>query len=255
MADGVWVKVHPDDAGVPGAAVISGHNGATVETKTIDGTTYDIYTFTDDTATDFSLTVDEPGMVDALIVGGGGGSGNDAGAGAGGLFYQQVMLIAGEQNVTVGSGGAGGSSGLQGTYSRLGSFAVPGGGVGQNGRSEDSVGGSGGGGGRAQPSVTDGVWQYGYPLYGGAYGNSGSGGTSSPITGGGGGGAGGPGVTPEGGPGLPINITGVTVEYARGGSGLSSSDYGVEVADNTGWGANGSAKSGGSGIVIVRVKV
>ena len=64
MSDGVWVKVWPenyDPSGVPGAAVID-DSASNYDSKDagveIDGKTYDLYTFTDDTATDLSLTVD-----------------------------------------------------------------------------------------------------------------------------------------------------------------------------------------------------
>ena len=188
IGDVVFVLGDVPKAGGGSPAAISSENGASVERgKVIGDKTYDIYTFTDDTATDLSLTVapDGAGLAEILVVAGGGGSGNDAGAGGGGLLHQTVLLPAGPHSVAVGSGGAGGSSGLQGDYSRLGPFAVPGGGAGQNANVRDSYGGSNGGGGRSQSGSP---WEHGIALYGGAYGNNAAGGTSSPSGGGGGGG-------------------------------------------------------------------
>ena len=62
MSDaGVWVKL--EYASAAGAAVVSSHSGGSLESGvTIDGKTYDIYTFTDDTATDMSITLSSSGM-------------------------------------------------------------------------------------------------------------------------------------------------------------------------------------------------
>ena len=64
MSDaGVWVKL--ESASAAGAAVVSSHSGGSLESGvTIDGKTYDIYTFTDDTATDMSITLSSSGMDD-----------------------------------------------------------------------------------------------------------------------------------------------------------------------------------------------
>ena len=56
---GIWVKVFPDDGGggVPGTAVVSGSTGAVETTETWDGTTYNVYTFTEPiTAASVALT-------------------------------------------------------------------------------------------------------------------------------------------------------------------------------------------------------
>ena len=114
IGDVVFVTGDDDLKGsVAGSAVVSGHNGATVETgKVIDGQTYDIYTFTDDTATNNFLNVGKEGVVDVLLVGGGGGGGaHAAGGGAGGSVVANTVVIdAGEHTVVVGSGGMGGIS-------------------------------------------------------------------------------------------------------------------------------------------------
>ncbi len=156
--DGVWVKVWPEsgDASIP--AVIGGENGASVERgKTIDGTVYDIYTFTDDTATDLSLTVETAGLVDALIVGGGGSGGNGeptwlaGGGGAGGVVEGSFYLDANSHKVIVGAGGTGvphqnlNMGGYNGKSSHLSYVVAVGGGAGAGGYNGGSeMGGSGG---------------------------------------------------------------------------------------------------------------
>ena len=61
--DGVWVKVHPDDVGraAPAAAKIK---SATVMPDTTSQDGYAIYTF----VTSGSITLEEPGLVEVLIV-------------------------------------------------------------------------------------------------------------------------------------------------------------------------------------------
>jgi hypothetical protein len=119
---GVWVKIEDAGSSAPGAAVIN-DAASNYDNKdaglTIDGKTYDIYTFTDDARDDLSLTVDTPGFADVLVVaGGGGGSGNangsaHGGSGAGGPLYKGSLFFSqGELAVTVGDGGAGGPAGV-----------------------------------------------------------------------------------------------------------------------------------------------
>ena len=99
IGDVVFVLGDVPKAGGGSPAAISSENGASVERgKVIGDKTYDIYTFTDDTATDLSLTVapDGAGLAEILVVAGGGGSGNDAGVA--GYALQQVFA-AGEQTV------------------------------------------------------------------------------------------------------------------------------------------------------------
>jgi len=68
---------------------------------------YNIHTFTTVGATTF--TMNYPGTVEILLVGGGGGgAGIGGGGGAGGYFYEsQVQLNAGAYTINVGSGGGG----------------------------------------------------------------------------------------------------------------------------------------------------
>ena len=99
--------------GVPiGPAVVSGQSGGTVQSGvSIDGKTYDIYTFTDDTNDSMSITLSTGGSARVLLVGGGGCGGPPGtkypggGGGAGEMFEEEVALPAGELPVVVGSGG------------------------------------------------------------------------------------------------------------------------------------------------------
>ena len=112
---GIWVKVFPaGGGGVPiGPAVVSGQSGGTVQSGvSIDGKTYDIYTFTDDTNDSMSITLSTGGSARVLLVGGGGCGGTypaapypGGGGGAGEMFEEEVALPAGELPVVVGSGG------------------------------------------------------------------------------------------------------------------------------------------------------
>jgi len=216
---------------------------------------------------------------DYLVIagGGGGGGGYGAGGGAGGyLTASNYSMSATSYPVTVGSGGAGGSStnGVAGTNSTLGSIIAYGGGYGAGpntpGSRPGGPGGSGGGAGYASGTAGAATPSgQGYPggtgpagFYGGA----------------GGGGAGGPGQVGAsqancvGGAGLSSSITGTAVTRASGGSGYSA-------AATTGGGGSGnggtihgtaytgggggtenngptaSGGNGGSGIVIIRYTV
>lgn len=251
--DGVWVKVYPDAAGgAPGAAVISGHNGATVDTgKVIDGKTYDIYTFTDDTANDLSLTVAEPGgFADVLVVGAGGhgagGAGGDSGGGggAGGLIEARVFLEQGNNAVKVGGSPNYYGYAANGEASFIGNCVAPGGGVGCNGTYSTSGNGGSGGGGKAT-FAGDSLQGLGTPGFG-------HDGDKTNANFGGGGGADGPGVGTTGGPGKDVYITGAKMTLAAGGDG------GGPVVSNPAPANSGNGgttySQGGSGIVIVRVE-
>jgi len=344
---GVWVKM--GNAAPAGAAVIN-DAASNYDNKdagvTIDGKTYDIYTFTTATTTrsvrltdeararitdedllmavattpipdDFtgdpatlfdrkyrnqlrnafeitpavdpglSLTVDTPGLVDALIVagGGGGGCGTAGGAGAGGyLEASNIYLSADTHPVTVGSGGAGamptgsgdaGVSGNAGGSSRIANYYAPGGSpsIGWTRRNDgkactqigiDGPSGSGASGGSAGSLAAGGAGAA--PL-----GNNGGAGSLADEgrnrSGGGGGGAGGAGGDAAGttggaaGLGLSSSITGSPVTRAAGGAGCGGSTLGANGEANTGNGGGGTGKAGevggdgGSGIVIVRVEI
>ncbi len=302
MADtGVWVKVHPDDA-APGAAVIGGataddplfpvnkssFEGHASIPGTEPGQAYDVYEFLGSG----QLVVDEPGFVDALVVGGGGGGGRgfdtggygSGGAGAGGhLYVTGSYLAAGSLTVTVGAGGAAttlqGQVGVNGETSRLGSyFATGGGGAGSYyGFAALGVGGAGGsGGGAGGYLASGGAGTSGLGNDGGsctAITNGGGGGGSSAVgadgtsTTGGAGGAGTPNsitgssVSRSGGGGGGATVTGGADSTGGGGAGAGAAANATSGTANTGGGGGGLgntgtiAGDGGSGVVIVRVRV
>ena len=243
---GIWVKVFPDDGGGPiGPAVVSGQSGGTVQSGVnIDGKTYDIYTFTDDTNDSMSITLETGGAARVLLVGGGGSGGSyptasypGGGGGAGEMFEADVALPAGELPVVVGSGGglraenwANNIWALEGgKASFVGGVAACGGGIGGGYKGYAMQGGDGGSGGGAGGGNSVGV-----PLYGGVIGRP-SGGNigginsnNSPKESAGGGGAGSPGVggagtyNNVGGDGRESLITGVSQIFAAGGGGWQS---------------------------------
>jgi len=248
---GEWYNVYEGglagSGGAPGAAVISdaiaddplfpvntfsftgdGTNGD-------DGQAYDVYEFLGSG----QLVIDEPGLVDALVIAGGGGSwsGNTYSycGGAGGMLEVSDFFIDSTKTVTVGGGGptgtapnseivgtcllaVGGGGGTAGTHASL-AYQV-------------SPGGSGGGG----------SWSWSVP----GQGHDGGAGNRSA-----GGGAGGPATTTTPGIGKESNITGSDVMYCVGGG------NGTENIPNTGngKGTQDPGTIGNSGIAIVRVKV
>ena len=172
--------------------------------------------------------------VDVLIVAGGGSGGHhtttnaNGGGGAGGILSTTSTPTVGNQDVSVGAGGAAIaqtviSRGNIGSSSGFMTLSVPGGGGGATTGSALAAfnGGSGGGsatsGGVAGTSTISGT---------GYYGNSGGG---SPVswTGGGGGGAGSVGQTGsaggDGGLGISSSLTGSVKYYAGGGGGGGNS--------------------------------
>ena len=224
-----------------------------------------------------------PKWVEYLVVAGGGGGGYVGGGGAGGLLTGVVTVAAGTSyTVTVGTGGAGSSSGLdnaaQGVASVFGSISATGGGAGllnYISPASKNNGGSGGGGG--------------INIFANGQGTSGqgnAGGQGSANNGGGGGGAGTTGLNAStnysgnGGAGIASSITGVVTTYAGGGGAGSANSININSASggvggggsagpttggngsaNTGGGGGGacyvgptfySGGNGGSGIVVVR---
>jgi len=215
-----------------------------------DGDDYKYITFTGSG----SLVVDQAGFADILVIGGGGGGGNDGAGGAGGFVYAaSYYLEVGTHTVTIGAGGAtGSSSATNGTDSRLLNLYAIGGGfaVSSGGRAE--YGGSGGGGSRAP-----GVGGRGIPGQGFAGGDTNGGGGGSAGVGGNSAGYGGPGTS--------NSITNTATFYAAGGNRNTTSNtaagrtnYNTNAAVNSGSGGgayDGAGGSGGSGVVIVRVVV
>ena len=244
MSDaGVWVKL--ESASAAGAAVVSSHSGGSLESGvTIDGKTYDIYTFTDDTATDMSITLSSSGMARVLVIGGGGsggtyGSGSypGGGGGAGEMFEGDVALPAGELPVVVGSGGglrgenwASNVWALEGGKASLvGGISACGGGYGGGYKGYSLQAGDGGSGGGAGGGNSNGLPMYGNVIgrpYGGQPGGANS--NNSAKESAGGGGAGSPGVggagtyNNVGGDGRESLITGVSQIFAAGGGGYQS---------------------------------
>ena len=233
----------------------------------------------------YKVPVSNPTVSYLVVAGGGGGAQKGGGGGAGGLLTGTTTLTTGTTyTITVGAGGAGGTSstyvGTNGSNSSLGSIAIAigGGGAGSDG-GNGTAGGSGGGGGLSGSSTT----------YGGAgtsgQGNAGGGNAGinpSPFSSGGGGGAGAAGsnavnstTSGNGGIGVASSITGSSVYYAGGGGGTqyytgytpgsggsggggngSNSGNGTSGTANTGGGGGGApggytGGSGGSGVVII----
>jgi hypothetical protein len=229
-----------------------------------------------------TLTVTQAGLADLLIVGGGGG-GTMGGGGAGGyLTVTEAYLPAGTLTVTVGAGGASSLSGsngqaYNGIASRIGSYYAVGGGGGggmDSGSAKASPGNNGGSGGGTGGSTTVTAGGAGTAGQGN---NGGSNGGLSDRGGGGGGGASANGSNGSGnnggagGAGTSSSITDTPTTRAGGGGGYAdggsagsggaggggnggNGSAGTAGTANTG-GGGGSYSAGGSGVVIVRVKV
>ena len=244
-------------------------SGGVVTNYSVGITNYIAHIFTNSAAAE-TLTVTRGGEVEYLVVAGGGGGGggwNGGGGGAGGVRLGSVTLPAGSYTVTVGAGGPGlnrlgnpaeGSNGLPSVISAaVGIIGATGGGRGSSERfydARDGVGSGGSGGGTSGTAVG-----------GGELGNNG--GTGSQDWTGGGGGArtvGGTGANPTqgaGGAGTNFTFSGVSVEYAKGGTGCAGRNGvdGANASANMGNGGSGGGGglavkggNGGSGIVIVR---
>ena len=257
---------------------------------------YKVHTFTEGG----TFTVTGSGDVEYLVVAGGGGGGATTGGGGGaGGFRTNVKsttsggggsaeatygVTAQSYSITVGTGGAGsytGVDGVAGTNSSIvptsgTSIISTGGGNGGRGNIGGN-GGSGGGAGDHGGGGGTGVSGQGYA--------GGNGIVGSPYVGGGGGGAGGigqtasTGVAGNGGAGLSSSITGTSICYAGGGgagggvsgtfgtatcggtAGVSgATEAAVDATANTGGGGGGAnggtaglaGGDGGSGIVVIR---
>ena len=176
-----------------------------------------------------------------LVVGAGGAggfglhsaSGSGGGGGGGGVLDAEnvVMPADGVWTICVGKGAtattsisasknetAGASSISNGTECIA---VVPGGGNGGESKNADTVDGHGptsgaAGGGGIRTSTAGAAGSYPSSILGTEYGPF-SGGTGTSYRGGGGGGAGEAGSSPNGGEGLPSDITGVSIVYGSGG--------------------------------------
>ena len=224
---------------------------------------YKIHTFT--TSGTFTLTSPSGATIYYLVVGGGGGGGNfiAGGGGAGGLITGSTSFTATSYTITIGDGGAGNSTGANGTdglnttivrnsdSSTI--FDAVGGGGGGYLMGNGSSGGSGGGGGGLYSSSTSG----GTATAGQGYGGAGS--AYSFNHGGGGGGAGGAGSVGSavnnnggaGGPGLYVAAPLGATYYAGGGGGGSDAVGGGGGGAGTGGaGGAGGGGAGGSGLYL-----
>jgi len=234
-----------------------------------------------------TIVLAKAGLCYVLAVGGGGGGGqrNGGGGAAGGFNYQTAAYLpSGTNTVTIGAGGAAGTStptpGGSGAVSGIGNVVVAaGGGGGGSITQPGGNGGSGGGGGGAGATAAG----NGYA----AQGNNGGAGTAASTAqgGGGGGGSAGAGVAGtsstggNGGAATSNSITGSALSYSGGGgggstggtagtggtnagSGTTNNTTAASGTINTGGGgggggfasgAGGVGGAGGSGIVIVSV--
>jgi len=267
---------------------ISGPRIVNTITSTVTPTVFDdfeVHVFTGSGSISFSLDA----VVQFLVVGGGGGSSlYGGGGGAGGFLAGEFTALSNSTyTITVGQGGArgstsgsnGGNSSISGTgITTITSYGGGAGGVymGSGGTSNGSGGGSGGG----AADTTGGLIYGGKGVYpgsaiGGTYnttvrqgydgGSTYAVGGSGPA--GGGGGAGGPGIggldatispygdtytglltSGNGGPGAISNITNTDVYYAGGGGGAA---YGESQKGGIGgggdYGQNGTDNTGGGG--------
>lgn len=205
------------------------------------------------------------GVVRALVVGGGGSGGGGwqgGGGGAGGVVYRDSKPVrVGSYSITVGAGGAAGSTTVfnKGGFSRFDDLIAIGGGEGAGEPSGTSTwpgaGGSGGGGSHPTQTITAGgvIGQ----------GNDGGVGVSAGVyvgAGGGGAGAAGQNATTskagDGGAGVSNSITGSPVMYGGGGGGayrgsnaigIGGAGGGGSGGPNSVAGANGVANTGGGG--------
>ena len=239
------------------------------------------------TTTIVSIPVDAPADVNFLVVAGGGSGGytnSSAGGGAGGYLtsigvnggggpeLSPLSITAGTPyTITIGAGGAGVSSqinGNQGNNSVFSTLTAIGGGFGVTYQSGSYTAGTGGSGGGAAGNGVSGIFSGGAGTANQGYAGGGNG--NLPYYGGAGGGAGAVGGSQGavGGAGLNNSISGASVGYAGGGSTQNAANAfgGGAGADNAGskfgvvntgggggcWTGGGTAlNSGGSGIVII----
>ena len=232
--------------------------------------------------TTFTCQICTPGIsitsnpigVEYLIIAGGGGGGWDVGGGggAGGVLNGSTGIWPGTYNIGIGAGGAGktgggGASTTQLGYNTyaIGLLAVGGGGGGNYSGGWGSGGGSGGGGAGYGSTTNAGFGMKGQGFEGGCGINV----AGNQSTGGAGGGAGGVGPSSinsiagstTGGVGIISTIIGEHRSYGCGGRGGGDSWTGpmYNGTTNTGGGGDGAGSpnegcSGGSGIVILKMK-
>jgi hypothetical protein len=234
-----------------------------------------------DGVTCFANSICTPGIsitsnpigIEYLIIAGGGGGGWDVGGGggAGGVLNGSTGIWPGTYAIGIGGGGSGAGTGAPvapnngyNTYA-IGLMAIGGGGGGNYSNQGGTSGGSGGGGAGYGATTNGGLGMTGQGYAGGCGLNLGS----NNSTAGGGGGAGGVGQSSisnitgyaNGGAGILSTIIGETRSYGCGGRGGGDSWTGPmnNGTANTGGGGDGAGIpntgcSGGSGIVILKMK-
>jgi hypothetical protein len=222
-------KLYLGSIEISGGAGPADFSNAATGTYSSGGKNYKYVRFTGSS----SLTITRDGLITALIVGGGGGGGRGigqvyvgAGAGSGDAYYSEnLYLLSGTYSVGIGGGaGEGGTGGA--SFIRSGHFfSIAAGGT---GTTTGSMGGSN--------TFFSGANYAVFPYAGGGAGSTAS------------------GSTRFGGAGFTSSITGASVTYASGGPSGGSS-----AAANTGNGAGGGdvngGRSGGSGVIVIRVEV
>jgi len=235
--------------------------GGTVTDIDVAGTLWRVHTFT--SSGQFEVLQDSLSIEYLVVAGGGGGGSSGDGwgwaggqGGGGGVLSGNEIINSNVFTIAVGEGGVGKSANTVGPATNGGNsswnghLAFGGGGGGSN--SSGANGGSGGGGSR-QISHTggQGVIGQGYP---GGSANTG------PAGGGGASGAGQNGHSDwssgPSGAGLLSSISGVEVEYGRGGGGSSVTNSGMGGAARGWTGSTGATGyPGDDGIVIVRYQI
>ena len=214
------------------SGTFSAGTGGTITTYYSAGVQYKVHTFT--TNGTFVAPTPATNITVLALAGGGGGGYNEGGGGAAGgrLYYGSespangaaiAATAAQSFGVTIGDGGAGGTSSVaavSGSDTVFGSYTATGGGRGSSsGNNNAANGGSGGGASRTGGTAGTGTSGQGYD------GGIGTGGADSSGGGGGAGGLGGngasAGATGAGGAGSTYTISGSSVCYAGGGSGGS----------------------------------
>jgi hypothetical protein len=252
MATGAIIPAGLDYAKLVGSGVIPSNyivikaTGGTITEITENFKLYKVHTFT--SSGTFQITEGQ-GEVEYIVVAGGGGGAynNPSGVGGpgGGFVIGSVLLSPAEYVITIGAGGEGKTNSSYG-----------GGTSGSNSVAFQQTAGGG---------IVTGL-------------NTSVSGTpqSRISSGGGGAGAGGPGISPNGGPGLSSSINGIEYFYGAGGGrglgglggisgggkGAVSGVPGEHGAPNSGGGGGGGAHAGsqpagngGSGIVIIRYRI
>ena len=227
---GVWKNVSGGEPCPPPPEPFNANfTNAATGTYTDGGVNYKYITYTGTG----SITIDQAGFADVLVVGGGGGgaaysSGWSTGGG-GAVRWGQFTLPIGAITVTVGSGGAAATTG---NYSGLGGVLLSGGGGGGSWKNGGfltagwSAAGGGGSGGGVAAGSADHPTAYAY-----------------------GGGAGGKLYGSYDYSGIVVDYDNTSIE--RGMAGFTTGAGAV----NTGNGGGTQNIGGGSGIVIVRVVV